>query len=102
MTKITILELRRFVGLSQSAMGERLGVDQPAVARLEKRLASGKVHVETLARYLDALHVEWRLDVDAGPEKFHLLLFTGAAREPREKKADWEGPTKRPTLKGAK
>ena len=51
-----LLEARREAGLTQSQVAERMGTQAPAVARLERALASGKhsPSVATIRRYLAA------------------------------------------------
>ena len=51
-----LLEARREAGLTQAQVAERMGTQAPAVARLERALASGKhsPSVATIRRYLAA------------------------------------------------
>jgi DNA-binding XRE family transcriptional regulator len=51
-----LLEARREAGLTQAEVAERMGTHAPAVARLERALASGKhsPSVTTIRRYLAA------------------------------------------------
>ena len=51
-----MLAARRAAGLSQAQVAERMGTQAPAVARLERALASGKhsPSVATIRRYLAA------------------------------------------------
>lgn len=51
-----LLEARREAGLTQAEVAERMGTHAPAVARLERALASGKhsPSVATIRRYLAA------------------------------------------------
>ena len=51
-----LLEARRAAGLTQAQVAERMGTQPPAVARLERALASGKhsPSVATIRRYLAA------------------------------------------------
>jgi hypothetical protein len=51
-----LLEARRAAGLTQAQVAERMGTQAPAVARLERALASGKhsPSVATNRRYLAA------------------------------------------------
>ena len=51
-TAMTLRELRRARGLTQKAVGEALNVNQPAVARLERR---ADMHVSSLRAYIEAL-----------------------------------------------
>jgi predicted transcriptional regulator len=49
---MTLEELRKTRSLSQEEVAEALTVNQPAVAKLEKR---GDMHVSNLRRYIEAL-----------------------------------------------
>jgi predicted transcriptional regulator len=49
---MTLKELRKARSLSQEEVAEALAVNQPAVAKLEKR---GDMHVSNLRRYVEAL-----------------------------------------------
>jgi predicted transcriptional regulator len=49
---MTLEELRKARSLSQEDVAEALEVNQPAVAKLEKR---GDMHVSNLRRYIEAL-----------------------------------------------
>ena len=51
-----LLEARHEAGLTQAQVAERMGTHPPAVARLERALASGKhsPSVATIRRYLAA------------------------------------------------
>jgi len=49
---MTLEELRKAHGLSKEEVAEALTVNQPAVAKLEKR---GDMHVSNLRRYIEAL-----------------------------------------------
>jgi ribosome-binding protein aMBF1 (putative translation factor) len=51
-----LLKARRDAGLTQADVAERMGTQAPAVARLERALATGKhsPSVNTLRRYLKA------------------------------------------------
>jgi predicted transcriptional regulator len=49
---MTLEELRKTRSLSQEDVAEALDVNQPAVAKLEKR---GDMHVSNLRRYIEAL-----------------------------------------------
>jgi transcriptional regulator with XRE-family HTH domain len=49
---MTLEELRKAHSLSQEDVAEALTVNQPAVAKLEKR---GDMHVSNLRRYIEAL-----------------------------------------------
>lgn len=62
-----LLEARREAGLTQAQVAERMGTQAPAVARLERALASGKhsPSVATIRRYLAACGK--RLVVDTCP-----------------------------------
>ncbi|MBM4574876.1 XRE family transcriptional regulator [Rhodococcus hoagii] len=64
--------LRKSRNLTQSAVAERLGTDQAAVSRIERR---GDVLVSTLREYLTAIGAESpRVVVDFGGEDFVLDL----------------------------
>ena len=58
-----IRSIRKAEGLSQAQLGRRLGISQPAVARLES--AADAITVETLRRTLRGLGRS--LDLDASP-----------------------------------
>lgn len=62
-----LLEARREAGLTQAEVAARMGTQAPAVARLERALASGKhsPSVTTIRRYLAACGK--RLVVDTCP-----------------------------------
>jgi ribosome-binding protein aMBF1 (putative translation factor) len=51
-----LLKARQDAGLSQAQVAERMGTHAPAVARLERSLATGKhsPSLETLRKYVDA------------------------------------------------
>lgn len=51
-----LLKARQDAGLSQAQVAERMGTQAPAVARLERSLATGKhsPSLETLRKYADA------------------------------------------------
>ena len=51
-----LLEARRAAGLTQAQVAERMGTQPPAVARLERALATGKhsPSVATLRKYMSA------------------------------------------------
>lgn len=51
-----LLKARREAGLSQAQVAERMGTQAPAVARLERSLATGKhsPSLATLRKYADA------------------------------------------------
>ena len=51
-----LLKARQDAGLSQAQVAERMGTHAPAVARLERSLATGKhsPSLETLRKYADA------------------------------------------------
>ena len=52
----SLLKARHDAGLSQAEVAERMGTQAPAVARLERSLATGKhsPSVATLRKYVDA------------------------------------------------
>lgn len=52
----SLLKARHEAGLSQSQVAERMGTQAPAVARLERALATGKhsPSLNTLRKYADA------------------------------------------------
>lgn len=62
-----LLEARREAGLTQAQVAERMGTQAPAVARLERALASGRhsPSVATIRKYLAACGKQ--LVVDACP-----------------------------------
>lgn len=59
-----LLEARREAGLTQAQVAERMGAQAPAVARLERALASGKhsPSVATIRRYLAACGKQLMVD----------------------------------------
>ncbi len=60
-----LLRARREAGLSQAQLAERMGTQAPAVARLERALATGKhsPSVATLRKYVQACGKGLRLQV---------------------------------------
>lgn len=60
-----LLEARRGAGLTQADVAERMGTKAPAIARLERSLASGKhsPSINTVRRYLAACGRQLRLEV---------------------------------------
>lgn len=60
-----LLKARQEAGLTQAELAARMGTHAPAIARLEKSLASGKhsPSVSTLRRYLHACGKNLRLQV---------------------------------------
>jgi transcriptional regulator with XRE-family HTH domain len=52
-----LLKVRREVGMTQAQIAEKMGKQAPAVARLERALATGKMSpsIATLQRYAAAL-----------------------------------------------
>ena len=62
-----LLEARREAGLTQAQVADRMGTQAPAVARMERALASGKhsPSVATIRRYLAACGKQ--LVVDTSP-----------------------------------
>lgn len=61
-----LLKARFEAGLSQAQVAERMGTQAPAVARLERALATGKhsPSLATLRRYVKACGKELVLNVD--------------------------------------
>ena len=51
-----LLKARRRAGLTQAEVAERMGTQAPAIARLERALATGKhsPSIATLRKYVDA------------------------------------------------
>lgn len=49
---LALFELRQARARSQESMGERLGVGQPAIAKMERR---GDLRISSLRRYVEAL-----------------------------------------------
>jgi predicted transcriptional regulator len=58
---IALAQLRDFIGLRQTEMAERLGTNQGAVSRLERRQ---DLYLSTLRDYVQALGGELRLVAD--------------------------------------
>lgn len=60
-----LLKARREAGLTQSELAARMGTKAPAVARLERSLATGKhsPSIATLRKYLQACGKQLRLQV---------------------------------------
>ena len=72
-----LVALREASGISQRAMARRLGVTQPAIAKLE----SGKVKnigVRTLTRYVAALGGQVRIEVVRPPKSGRILRLRTA------------------------
>ena len=61
-----LLKARHEAGLSQAELAARMGTQAPAVARLERALATGKhsPSVATLRRYVQACGKQLRLQVN--------------------------------------
>jgi transcriptional regulator with XRE-family HTH domain len=64
-----LLKARREAGLSQAQVAERMGTQAPAVARLERALATGQhsPSVATLRKYARACGKRLVLDLEAAP-----------------------------------
>jgi ribosome-binding protein aMBF1 (putative translation factor) len=71
-----VIEYRAQNGLSQSALARRLGMSQPAVARLER--GDHNPTIDMLMRLASALDVEFVLDI--APAKKDQKLVTKRAR----------------------
>ena len=66
-----LVELRKARGLSQTELGRRLGVTQPAVAKIE----SGRVknlELKTLVKFVAALGGRLKVDILPGRRARHL------------------------------
>src|SRR3954464_3214403 len=59
---LQLVEARQAAGLTQAELGERLGVSQAQVARIEKR-GYDAYTLNTLRRYVQALGQEFSLEV---------------------------------------
>ena len=60
-----LLQARREAGLTQADVAARMGTKAPAIARMERALASGKhsPSISTVRRYLEACGKHLRLEV---------------------------------------
>lgn len=60
-----LLKARHDAGLTQAEVAERMGTKAPAIARMERSLASGKhsPSINTVRRYLEACGRHLRLEV---------------------------------------
>ncbi len=60
-----LLQARREAGLTQADVAARMGTKAPAIARMERALASGKhsPSISTVRRYLEACGKDLRLEV---------------------------------------
>nr|WP_280564804.1 helix-turn-helix transcriptional regulator [Chromohalobacter sp. 48-RD10] len=60
-----LLQARREAGLTQADVADRMGTKAPAIARMERALASGKhsPSISTVRRYLEACGKDLRLEV---------------------------------------
>jgi transcriptional regulator with XRE-family HTH domain len=76
---IDLAQLRREVGVTQTELAERLGVNQAAVSKLERK---HDLLVSSLANYLEALGVHARITVSISGRKreYALTSFDKDAR----------------------
>jgi predicted transcriptional regulator len=60
-----LLQARRDAGLTQAEVAARMGTKAPAIARMERALASGKhsPSISTVRRYLEVCGKQLRLEV---------------------------------------
>lgn len=73
--RVSLADLRRKKGFTQSRVGDRLQINQPAVARLEKRSAAGEeIRLSTLHRYVRALGGTLELRVELDGQDYRLGL----------------------------
>jgi transcriptional regulator with XRE-family HTH domain len=84
-----IREARVGAGLSQAQLGRRLGVSQPAVARLEK--AGDGIAVDTLRRTLGALGRDLELAAPARSSVDESLLREQLRLTPSERLEQYDG-----------
>src|SRR3954464_6546586 len=84
-----IRSIRKAEGISQAQLGARLGISQPAVARLEK--AGDGIAVDTLRRTLAALGRGLELDAPARPSSVDEALLREQLRlTPAERLEQYE------------
>lgn len=89
MTGSLIRDARKAEGLTQAALARRLGITQPAIARLEA--AGDEVSVATLRRALHAMHRALVLEaVDRPSSVDETLLHRTLAMSPAERLASFE------------
>lgn len=80
MPSATLRQLRKASYLSQSDLAARLGVSQPEVSRLERRLHEGKdMKLQNLKRYVEALGGKLVFRVWLRDEVFE-LVFAGLGK----------------------
>jgi transcriptional regulator with XRE-family HTH domain len=80
MTGSLIRETRKAEGLTQAALARRLGITQPAIARLEA--AGDEVTVATLQRALNAMGRALVLQVVERPSSVDETLLHGRVGQP--------------------
>ena len=89
MTGSLIRDARNAEGLTQAALARRLGITQPAIARLEA--AGDEVTVATLQRALNAMGRALVLQVVKRPSSIdETLLHSTLAASPAERLASFE------------
>jgi transcriptional regulator with XRE-family HTH domain len=89
MTGAVIRDARQAEGLTQTALARRLGVTQPAIARLEA--AGDEVTVATLQRALNAMGRALVLRVEKRPSSVdETLLHSTLALTPAERLRQFE------------
>ena len=71
-------ELRRARAMTQKALGESLGVNQPAVARLERR---ADMHVSSLRAYVEALGGRLNIVAEFPEGSVFITNFSDAGEE---------------------
>lgn len=74
LAEMPLAELRRARGLSQKALAEALGVQQPSIARLEKRT---DMYVSTLRSHIEAMGGELEVVARFPDGSIRILAFWG-------------------------
>lgn len=91
--RATLSELRMARGLSQAAVGAKLGMNQSEVSRFERR---GDVRLSTLRSYLESIGGQLRIVVTL-PDRFHQFDLLVGDSKPDEPGASpsrhgWDDP----------
>jgi transcriptional regulator with XRE-family HTH domain len=92
-----VIRLRKRQGLSQSQVGKRMGVSQPAIAKLE----SGRIknlQLATLQRIADALGGPLRITIKPQKGFPRLKEVTGRLRKDQERRLRSTSPTGKPRV----
>ena len=74
LAEMPLAELRRARGLSQKTLAEALGVQQPSIARLEKRT---DMYVSTLRSHIEAMGGELEVVARFPDGSIRILAFSG-------------------------